>query len=228
VGGVATPPHARRRARALLLVTALAAGGVPALRPLYRVLDLGAAALARALGLRYGRRVRLRGPAATRAGFLDAVARLAADPGIAAVDVVVNLHGLPGRLTFADGAVDVAELAAPLRAAGRGKLRLVYSSACHGVTHGEALLRGGFAAAIGAARINATGGTELGLFALLWACGASAGRALALADPPLLRRPTDVVAGALLRALGEPGAVDSRKALHGDGRVRIDAPHGAE
>jgi hypothetical protein len=210
-----------RGGRALLLVTALAAGGVPALRPLYRLLDLATAALAWALGVRYGRRVRLRGGAATRAGAVAAVEALAAHPEVVAVDVLLNLHGLPGRLTFADGLVATADLAPALRAAGRGKLRLAYSSACHGESHGADLLGAGFAASVGARRVNTTGGTEFGLFLLLWAAGVSVRRALRVADHPLLRRPTDAVAGAVLSALGERGEVDSRKAVAGEGASAI-------
>lgn len=200
---------------------------MPALRRLYGLLDLAAAALAWALGLRYGRRVWLRGRAATRAGVLAAVARLAAEPEVAALDLFLSLHGLPGHLTFADGLFTTAGLAPALRDAGQGKLRLAYSSACHGESHGADLLRGGFAAVVGAARINATGATEFGLFLLLWAAGVRVRRALSVADHPALRRPSDALAGVLLSALGERGEVDSRKAVLGEEGVSIGRHPGA-
>lgn len=210
-----------RGGRALVLVTALAAGGPKPLRLLYRLLDLAAAFLGAGLGLRYGLRVRLSGAAATRGAFLAAVKALAAREGVAAVDVVVNLHGHPGELVFADGPVAPAALAPALRAEGRGKLRLAYSSACHGESHGADLLAGGFTAAVGARRVNATGATEFGPFLLFWALGVPAAHAVRAADPPALRRPTDAIARRLLRALGERGEVDSRKVLAGDRNVRI-------
>lgn len=204
-----------------MLVTSLAAGGVRALRPLYLLLDRAGAALGAGLGLRYGRRVRLCGRAASQGAFLAAVQALAARDDVAAVDVIVNLHGLPGGLVFADGLAATAALAPALRAAGRGKLRLAYSSACYGESHGLDLIAAGFAAAVGARRVNTTGATEFGLFVLLWGLGAPVARALSAADHPALRRPTDAAARVLLRALGERGEVDSRKVVAGDRAVRI-------
>lgn len=221
-------PAIHRRGRALVLVSALAAGGVPALRPLYRLLDLAATALGACVGLCYGRRVRLRGARASRGAFLAAVQALAARADVAAVDVVVNLHGAPGELVLADAPAATDALAPALRAAGRGKLRLAYSSACHGASHVPDLLAGAFATAVGARGVNTTGATEFWLFLLLWMLGLPAARALSAADAPLLRRPTDAMARLLLRALGERGEVDSRKVLAGDPAVQIsrrsDAP----
>lgn len=216
-------PVSARRARALVHLACLSHGGVPALGLLYRAADLLADLLARALGLRYGRTLRLRGPAATRAALARAVATAARDPGVLAVDLVLHAHGQPGHLRLADGDVAVAVLAADLGAAGAGKLRLAYSTACHAAAHGPALLGAGFRAAVGARGVNASGAVEVPLFFLAWVLGLPLQGALRLADAPGPRALQDAVARRVLA--GELGPVDSAKAVSGDGTLRLGRVH---
>jgi hypothetical protein len=208
-----------RRARALVHLACLAHGGVPALAPLYRAADHLADLLARALGLRYGRALRLRGPAATRTALAGAVAAAARDPGVHAVDLVLHAHGQPGHLRLADGDVSLPALAADLRAAGAGKLRLAYSTACHAAEHGSALLGAGFRAAVGARGVNASGAVEVPLFFLAWALDRPLRAVLRLADAPWPRALQDAIARRVLG--GALGTVDSAKVLAGEGTLRL-------
>jgi hypothetical protein len=229
-----------RSERALLAVTALALGGPARLRPLYRILDAAAAWLARRLGRAYGRAEVLLGADATLAAVAAAAARLASAPGVRAVDVFLNVHGQPATVTLAGGEVEVPALAAALAGGtavgavaggaaasgapmGGARPRLVYSTACHAAAHAAALRAAGFRACVGARRINATGGFETPVFLALWARGAEVGRALRIADHPAPRGLADAVAGLVLRAVGERGAVDSGKVLEGEAGVSIES-----
>ena len=51
----------------------------------------------------YGRMRVLTDRAATRPAFVKAITQVAAQPQIDAVDVIVVLHGSPGRLIFDNG-----------------------------------------------------------------------------------------------------------------------------
>ncbi len=210
--------------RALLVATALSCGGTPALRPLYRLLDVGAALLGRMLGTRYARAAVLRGGAVSRRALVAAVRLLAGSPGVVAVDVFLNVHGREASLTLADGEVPLLALAGALRRLGTpaGKLRLVYSTACHAAHHADALRAAGFRTCLGARRINASGAVETPLFLALWARGMPAGRAIRIADHPAARRAADAVATVILRAVGEKGPVDSEKVVTGDEAVTIE------
>ncbi len=209
--------------RALLVVTALSSGGVERLRPLYRLLDRAAALLGRLLGRRYTRSIVLRGPTASRAALAAAVADLGRGSEVAAVDVFLNVHGRQRSLTLADGEVEVAALAASLRALGEParKLRLLYSTACHAAHHASELRAAGFRTCLGARRINTTGALETPLFLALWARGTPAGRAIRIADHPAARVPADALARLVLRAVGEKGRVDSAKEVSGEEAITI-------
>jgi hypothetical protein len=209
--------------RALLVVAALSQGGVARLRLLYRVLDRAAALLGGLLGSRYGRSLVVRGASATRQAISASLKLLVELPGIAAVDVFLNVHGRERTLTLADGEVSLEDLAVAVRALGEParKLRLLYSTACHAAHHAPTLRAAGFRTCLGARRINATGAVETPLFLALWARGLPAGRALRLADHPAARIPADAVARRVLRLVGEQGRVDSAKELCGDGTITI-------
>lgn len=211
-----------RSGRALLVITALSCGGVARLGPLYRLLDRVAAALGALAGRAYSRALVLRGREASRRSIPAALASLARSPGVEAVDVFLNVHGRERSLTLADGEVRVAALAAALGTAETaGKLRLLYSTACHGAHHAADLRAAGFRTCLGARRINATGAFETPVFLLLWARGMPAVRALRIADHPLARLPADALARVVLRAVGERGTVDSAKDVSGDGAITI-------
>ncbi len=214
-----------RSERGLLAVSALALGGAPALRRLYRLLDAAAAWLARRLGRVYGSSEVLRGSEATLAGVAAAVHRLAAGGHVGALDVFLNVHGQARTVTLSDGEVPLASVAAALAAgaANGARPRLVYSTACHAAAHAAVLRASGFRACVGARCINATGAVETPLFFALWARGVSLQRALRFADHPAVRRPTDAIARVVLRAVGERGAVDSGKELSGAGRMTIES-----
>ncbi len=139
------------------------------------------------------------------------------------MDVFLHVHGSERSLTLAEGEVAVAALAGALRALGEpaGKLRLLYSTACHAAHHAGALRAAGFRTCLGARRINTTGALETPLFLALWARGTPAGRAIRIADHTAARLPADALARLVLRAVGEAGRVDSTKEVSGDAEVTI-------
>ncbi|MFT3914633.1 MAG: hypothetical protein QM704_11095 [Anaeromyxobacteraceae bacterium] len=210
-----------RTDRALLAITALAAGGPRRLRWLYRLLDAATAWLARRLGRAYDAAVVLRGPEATLAGVAEAVRRLAEGGQPRALDLFVNVHGEAGGLVLADGDAGIEAFAAAVASAPALEPRLAYSTACHAASHALALRGAGFRACVGAVGVNATGATETPLFLALWARGLPVERALRMADHPALRGPTDLAARALLGSLGERSRVDSTKRLEGEPALSI-------
>ena len=164
--------------RALVVVSSLTPAGRAKLRGLYR--GLGAISVELAdLMLRphYGRVRMLTERRALRASFVRAVNQAAARPEIKAIDVIVVLHGHPGRLVFDNGSgkgdvVPVTQLGADLAPAA-GKLRVLYSTACFGLSHAQPFVDAGFAAACGATGQCANGPVEYPQVLSMWSQGNS-------------------------------------------------------
>ena len=78
----------------------------------------------------------LTGPHIKRETLIDCLIDQAADQETRAIDMILVMHGSPGYLYFDDGPITTANLGDQLQAADIGhKLRLLYSTACYGVTH---------------------------------------------------------------------------------------------
>lgn len=209
-----------RDRRAAIVALRLSEGGVPQFKWLYRQLEQrGASEAARILTPAYRDVVVMNDDRLTSATLVARLAGLAADAEVDAVDLVLVVHGLRGRLQFsADDVRPAPELAARLAESGAGpKLRLLYSSACFGATHADALLGAGFSAVIGAEQKNTTGYSEFRRLLAEWTGGATAADAVARSDRPVPRLFWDVVA----RVLGRMRHVNSRKRLAGDPTVTI-------
>lgn len=83
------------------------------------------------------------------------------------------LHGLPDKLVFADGGVKTPALAGEIKALSLAeKLRLVYSTACFGLSHADDFVKAGFTAAVGAKAVNANAAAEFPLLLAQWGGGA--------------------------------------------------------
>jgi hypothetical protein len=211
-----------RDRRAVLVALRLSDGGVERLKWLYRGLEAGGAREAeRILGSGYGAVEVMSGGAVTAPRLVERIGQLGARPDVDAVDVVLVVHGLRGRLQFGRGEVrDAGDLAADLRATGASpKLRLLYSSACYGATHADAFVEAGFRTVIGALEQNTTGLSEFRRFLRAWVGGTSASVALGAADRPVPRWFWDTTA----RIAGRLRHVNSRKRLRGDGALVISA-----
>lgn len=201
--------------RVAVVALRLSDGGMKELKWLYRGLEVkGADAARRILEPAYRDVVVVQGQGLTSASLVDQVARLAADDAVRAIDVVLVVHGLRGRLHFGEDDVrPAAEVAARLRESGAGpKLRLLYSSACFGATHAEPMVGAGFSTVIGAEQKNTTGYSEFRSLLAAWTDGATAAAALRRSDRPVPRWCWDMAA----RVFGRMRHVNSHKRLAGD------------
>jgi len=209
--------------RVLVQVVALAEHARPRERWVYRSVERGAEAVARRyLGSQYRHRILLRDTDATPRRVLAALETSTAAPGVEAVDLLVQPHGTSRRLMLADGPIDTDDLAARAQArlapAQRRRLRVVLSTACFGVTHNDAWLRCGFAAAAGARGVYADGLTSVPAMLRAWAAGATVQEAVDAANGAGSRRLQDAVAAHYYRHTGrqpDADAVDSERLVDG-------------
>jgi hypothetical protein len=217
----------RRKDRVLLVIANLTTHGRTDLRWLYRLLELAAIYVARLmLGLAYRRVYALTGDRASAETFVSALATLAADPQTRAVDVLLHLHGEHQILWFADRAVYLDQLqaliAGQLPELGlRGRLRLLYSTACYGAEHAVAFVDSGFRVASGAIAVNANGPWDYPVQLLFWGLGVPYRTALSAGNNRLIARIHDWVARKLRFE-----DVNSIKTAAGDGATRITSPAG--
>lgn len=170
----------------------------------------------------YRARTLLRGSEATVPGLVDALGSASAEPGVLAVDLVVNPHGTTRRLWFDDGPVEADDVCAAvcrqLDAAQRRRLRAVFSTACYGMSHNDAWLRAGFSVAVGARGIYADGLTSLPRMLTGWAGGQSAHDAVAAANAADPKHRQDAIAARYYRRAGrqdDADAVDSTRVVDG-------------
>ena len=146
----------------------------------------------------YGSMRKLTDTNATRQRFVDAILQAARRPEVRAVDVVVVLHGSPGRLIFDNGAgkgdsVAAADLV-PQLAPASPKLRVLYSTACFGLSHAQAFVDAGFDAACGAIGECANGPAEYPQVLSMWAHGHTFKDSVNKGDDPATRKIFDVIA----------------------------------
>ncbi len=215
-----------KEARAVVVISSLAPAGRKRLKVLYRALETISAEIAdHLLKPVYGTYTVLAGAKAGRSQLADAVTKAAARDDIRAIDVVVVLHGSPGRLIFDDGSgkgvsVDAAAVANDLAAA-RPKLRMLYSTACYGLSHAQPLVDGGFQAACGAIGECANGPVEYPQVLSMWSHGHTLKDSVDKGDDPATRVIFDTVA----KWSGFPHA-NSDKEIKGTAAITIDSVPG--
>jgi len=209
----------RRQDRGLLFVCSIVDGGNERLRWLYQFAEASGELLANALlSRKYREIVKLTGDGVTSSAFISTLHRMGMNPSLAAIDVIMMVHGLPGKLCFQDRDAPTVEIAKTIVQLGvQPKLRLYYSTACFGATHNDDLLAAGFDAAIGAVGENCNAATEYPTLLTLWGAGRPINDALVSAEPVFTR----VAADTMARALGFKKA-NSEKVLAGSRRVKID------
>ncbi len=151
-----------RDARTLVVVNDTVQGGQARYRGLYQFLEASGDATAHAICAPHYRTVRsVNGAAATLAAFVGALTECAALPGVQAVDAILNMHGSPDVLHFADGPVTSEAMSLALQGANlAGRLRLLYNTSCFGDSHASGLQKGGFDAVIGSRQVNCNSVTE--------------------------------------------------------------------
>jgi hypothetical protein len=220
---MSTSPDLIPDQRMLVQMITLVSGGSPRERALYRSVEWGAERMARRfLRGTYRSRQLLLGPQATLDRLVDALADAANEPGVRAVDLLVNPHGTSRRLWFVDGPVEASEVATRIESRldppARRRLRAAFSTACYGMSHGDAWLRSGFSVSVGARGIYADGLTSLPLLLRSWAAGGTAADAVAAANHARLRPRQDALAARYYRAIGrtkDADAVDSERVVDG-------------
>lgn len=174
------------------------------------------------LGDDYEKLVKLYGANATLDRLVNAIRVQGARTAIRRIDLIVMLHGSPGRLVFRDGTHNSQEVRDRIRALNlQAKLRLVYSTACFGDSHSAHFIAAGFDSAIGSKKVNANAAVEFLPLLFLWQFNNKLSDCLAPTIPPT------AAADALARAFGQlnnmpwRNDVDSTKVLRGNRNLRI-------
>jgi hypothetical protein len=209
--------------RALVVISSLAPAGRKRLKVLYRALETVSVEMAdHMLRPSYGSFAVLAGAKARRDQLTSAVTKAATQDAIRAIDVVVVLHGSPGKLIFDDGngkgvSVDATAVAADLAPA-RPKLRMLYSTACYGLSHAQPLVDGGFEAVCGAIGECANGPVEYPQVLSMWSHGHTFRDSVDKGDDPATRVIFDTVA----KWSGFPHA-NSDKEIKGNAAITIDS-----
>jgi len=215
----AAPRTLSKDQRVLLIVSNLSTGANQ-YEALYEFIEAQGVSMAQdRLASKYRRIYVLTGAQATRANFIDYLSRLAASRDNLAIDVLIHLHGSPGRLHFVGGSATTARLGTDISARGlSGKGRIVYSSACHGSTHIQDFITAGFLAGSGARAVNAASSYEYPEFLRQWGANVSFGTAMSRADDPSARNASDWTATHIMGF----NNVDSRKITSGRTTSRIN------
>ena len=162
----------------------------------------------------------LTGDQVTQSAFVERVNALARDPRTEALDVILVMHGSPGRLHFDDGEMTSAALSERLQAAHLAdRLRLLYSTACYGFSHAQDFIDAGFRTACGAKRVCANGPYEFPTQLLHWGANATYKSTVRAGNNPVFRLIHDNAA----KLLNFPD-VDSEKVIVGKKYTRITTP----
>ncbi|HWN94658.1 MAG TPA: hypothetical protein VNT99_06485 [Methylomirabilota bacterium] len=209
-----------RNERVLIAISHIASGSNDYL---YNFIETsGRTTMETVLGDDYERIVRLYGANATLDRLVNAIQAQGARTAIKRIDLIVMLHGSPGRLVFRDGTHTSMEVRDRIRALNLGaKLRWVYSTACYGNSHSAHFIAAGFNSAIGSRKVNANAAVEFIPLLSLWQFGTKLSDCLAPTVPPT------AAADALARGFGQltnkpwKNDVDSRKVLRGNRNLRI-------
>ena len=154
---------------------------------------------------------------------MAAITQLARRPEVKAVDVIVVLHGSPGtaglrRRRSARGVAVAVSSLIPDLAPARAKLRILYSTACFGLSHAQPFVDAGFDAACGAIGQCANGPVEYPQVLSMWSHGHTFKDAVNKGDDPSTRKIFD--AAAWLSGFHQ---ANSDKEIKGDLTVTIDS-----
>jgi len=224
------------RNRALVVVAELDSRGAPELNGLYRALEeLTQVTVQGILGDKYDRIDILTGGRATFPEFKRVVKDLSRDPNVLAIDVIMSVHGDPGKLAFQDRTWKTADMQSEMLAVSsrqdtidkmrmKKKLRMIYNTSCYGASHRQNFLNMGFKVANGSIGVNANSEVEFVPALIAWRSGvafkdsfnaSNNDLALALADGPLQ------MAGRAAR--NSLAKVNSRKLFSGAVTMKINS-----
>lgn len=214
--------NVQKNNRVLLIVVNLSSEEGSKLYGLYEWFDKNCISLANmVLGDHYREIVPLKDNVTSRF-FLERLINLANAPSHEAVDVILSLHGLNGKLCFGKERIPTKEISERLRAENlKNKLRLLYSGACYGNTHSADFIKAGFRVASGAIGVAANGAFDFPLQMYNWAKGETYEKAVKAGNLPIGIDISDGIA----RALGyDKNEVNSFKRIKGNKNTYINSP----
>ncbi len=196
----------------------------------YNLVQFAAVALAQAsLGPNYNNVVTIQGSSATLTQLRTKLEDQANRSGSRAVDLIFVTHGLSNEVLFSNDQVPMAEVSAAiianLNATQRGKLRMVFSTACFGASHRAAWTNAGFKTASGSAGIYADSASSYPAFLASWIAGAKFSDAVSLANASDPLRVSDNAAKAWFNSKNKPdlaAQVNSVRSVRGTGTLTIN------
>jgi hypothetical protein len=181
-----------------------------------------------ALGPLYNHVRVVQGNDATLANLHAALKAEANRSGAKAVDLIFVTHGLDKGVLFSDGKTPMSDVTAAivsnLNATQRGKLRVVFSTACFGATHRSGWLSAGFKAASGSTGIYADSASSYPAFLAAWIIEAKFSDAVAAANAADPLRLSDNAARVWFNSQGKPekaNLVNSNRVVSGSGALKI-------
>jgi len=203
--------------RALLVINNIAQGGLDELSFIYQTLDnLFPAAALVILKNDYQIIEKLTGSEATYDAFKNSLQSLGKKDDIKAIDVFLCLHGAKKKLWFGPKVVPTSTISKDLSDMKlENKFRWLYSLACHGSTHIQDFLDGGFRVAEGAAAVNTNGAYDFPAQIKKWEAGGSVEQAVNAGNNPSMMWLHDSTIDFTLKKLGKNFNVNSKKIIRG-------------
>ncbi|MGB9367259.1 MAG: hypothetical protein WCE79_14725 [Xanthobacteraceae bacterium] len=209
-----------RADRVLIVLNHIASGDTDYL---YRFIEeSGRGTVQATLGDDYAKIVKLYGANATLEKLIVALRTEGAKAAVQRIDLIVMLHGSPGKIWFNGGKKASSVVKNQIKALNLNpKLRLVYSTCCFGDSHSADFIAAGFDSAIGSKKVNANAAVEFPQLLSLWQFDFKLSDCLA---PSI---PLTSAADAAARAYGQlfntswKNEVDSTKVLRGNPNLKI-------
>jgi hypothetical protein len=227
--GFSLMAHSRvtKEERVLVVISELDSGGFPELQPLYTILEhLTGFSVVGSMSSEYEEIEVLTNEEATFERFRSVIHKYGNQKGVKAIDVILSLHGLKKRLSWADRRLNVSDMEAIfLKTATdqeKKKLRFMYNLSCYGKTHNQAFVNMGFDVATGSKAINANSEFEFLPFLAHWKLGHGFKNSFASSNGPIALRMAD----APVRWIGRQANnslkyTDSKKIFLGQTKIKI-------
>jgi len=199
-------------------------------RSFYDVVEFAAVTLAQTtLGPNYNKVTVIQGGNSTLSNLRNALKTAANKSGIKAVDLIFVTHGLSDEVLFAGGRKTMTQvkndIVNNLTSSQRGKLRIVFSTACFGETHRSKWRDAGFKTVSGSKKIYADSAASYPAFLGSWILGQSFSTAVNVANVADPLRVSDNAAKAWFISQGKPdlaAKVDSFRLKSGTSSLTIN------
>jgi hypothetical protein len=206
--------------RVLIVINYLASGETDYL---YRFIEeAGRGTVQATLWDDYATIVKLYGTDATLPKLIAALKTQGAKNSIKRIDLIVMLHGSPGKIYFRSGSKDSSDVRDQISALNiKPKLRLVYSTCCFGDSHSADFIAAGFDSVIGSKKVNANAAVEFAPLLSLWQFNIKLSDCLA---PTIAPTPAADAAASLYGQAANTSwknDVDSTKVLKGNANLKI-------